>query len=59
MLQLTPTLDPEAEEALYMQLYRYIRDGMLAGTIPKRARLPSVRQLAAHLGLSRTPVALA
>jgi GntR family transcriptional regulator / MocR family aminotransferase len=59
MLHLTPKLDPNGHEALYMQLYRYIRDEIMAGAIPSNARMPSIRLLAAHLGVSRTPIALA
>lgn len=59
MLQLTPKLDEGSKEALYHQLYRYIRDEMIAGRIPANARLPSIRGLAEALGVSRTPVALA
>lgn len=59
MLQLTPKLDETSGEALYTQLYHYIRGEMIAGRIPAHARLPSIRRLAATLGVSRTPVALA
>ncbi|MMZ53640.1 HTH-type transcriptional regulatory protein GabR [compost metagenome] len=59
MIELTPTLDELSSEALYMQLYRYIRDEIVAGRIPSNVRLPSIRRLSAHLSVSRTPVALA
>ncbi len=59
MIHLTPKLDPNGREALYMQLYRYIRDEIMAGAIASSARMPSIRQLAAHLDVSRTPIALA
>ncbi|MDF2936398.1 MAG: transcriptional regulator [Paenibacillaceae bacterium] len=56
---LTPKLDHTSGEALYMQLYRSIREDMLQGRIPAGARLPSIRSLCRRLSLSRTPVAQA
>lgn len=58
-MDLTPTLDHNSAEALYMQLYRSIREDMLQGRIPAGTRLPSIRRLCRRLNLSRTPVALA
>lgn len=58
-MELTPKLDPSSKEAIYMQLYRSIRDDILLGRIQAGARLPSIRRLCSRLGLSRTPVALA
>ena len=59
MIHLTPKLDPNGHESLYLQLYRYIRDEIMTGAIASHARMPSIRQLAAHLDVSRTPIALA
>lgn len=59
MLELTPTLDESADAPLFVQLYRYLRAELLSGAIPPGTRLPSIRGLAAHLRLSRTPVAQA
>ncbi|WP_127483977.1 MocR-like pyridoxine biosynthesis transcription factor PdxR [Paenibacillus ehimensis] len=59
MIDLMPRLDETSGEALYMQLYRYIRDEIAAGRIPANERLPSIRTLSAYLGVSRSPVALA
>lgn len=59
MIELTPKLDESASEPVYLQLYRFIREEMKAGRIPAHVRLPSIRKLSAHLGVSRTPVALA
>lgn len=59
MFELTPRFDGESAEALYLQLYRYIRGEIAAGRIKAGERLPSIRRLAAHLGVSRTPVAQA
>lgn len=58
-MDFTPKLDPGSGEALYMQLYRSIREDMLQGRIPAGTRLPSIRSLCRRLCLSRTPVALA
>jgi GntR family transcriptional regulator / MocR family aminotransferase len=58
-MDLTPKLDLTSGEALYLQLYRSIREDMLQGRIPAGARLPSIRSLCRRLNLSRTPVALA
>jgi len=59
MIELTPRLDPMSDEALYMQLYRYLGEQIANGRIPTGSRLPSVRRLSEHLGISRTPVSLA
>ncbi|MBJ6360462.1 PLP-dependent aminotransferase family protein [Paenibacillus sp. GCM10012307] len=59
MLEITPSLQEDGAEPLFMQLYRYLREELLKGNIPSGKRLPSIRTLAGHLQLSRTPVALA
>ncbi|WP_028563072.1 PLP-dependent aminotransferase family protein [Paenibacillus pinihumi] len=59
MLEITPSLQENGAEPLFMQLYRYLREELLKGNIPSGTRLPSIRTLAGHLQLSRTPVALA
>ena len=41
---------------LYRQLYRQLREAILAGRLPAGARLPSVRELAAELATSRNTV---
>jgi len=46
-------LDRTAEEPLHRQLYREVRNALLAGGLPAGARLPSSRTLAAELGVSR------
>jgi GntR family transcriptional regulator/MocR family aminotransferase len=53
-------LDHTATEPLHQQLYRQIRDELVAGTFSNSAsRLPSSRALAADLGISRFTVNLA
>jgi GntR family transcriptional regulator/MocR family aminotransferase len=53
------SLRRDAKEPVYRQLYRSIKDAILAGTFPDGARLPSSRSLATQLGVSRTTVDLA
>jgi GntR family transcriptional regulator/MocR family aminotransferase len=55
-MELLPLLDAQCAEPLYSQLYRHIRGEIEAGRLGAGSRLPSVRKLAAHLGISRTPV---
>jgi GntR family transcriptional regulator/MocR family aminotransferase len=52
-------LDRSSERPLYEQLERALRDDIRAGRLPAGARLPSSRQLAAELGLSRGVVTAA
>jgi GntR family transcriptional regulator/MocR family aminotransferase len=55
-MELLPLLDAQNAEPLYSQLYRHIRGEIENGRLASGSRLPSVRKLAAHLGISRTPV---
>ncbi|MEF3306393.1 MocR-like pyridoxine biosynthesis transcription factor PdxR [Paenibacillus sp. GYB003] len=55
-MELLPPLDADHPEPLYSQLYRHIRGEIEAARLAPGSRLPSVRKLAAHLGISRTPV---
>jgi GntR family transcriptional regulator / MocR family aminotransferase len=52
-------LDRALPEPLYKQLYGWLRTAILAGQVPRGARLPSTRTLATELGVSRTTTALA
>ncbi len=56
MLEITPGLDNDKEEALYIQLYDYIRSEIESGKIPPESKLPSQRKLAGHLEVSRNTV---
>ena len=49
-------LDPKARDSLTRQIYRALRDGILAGRLTGGLRLPSTRALAADLGVSRNTV---
>lgn len=39
-----------------MQIHLYFREEILSGRLPSHHKLPSIRQLAQHLGISRNPV---
>jgi GntR family transcriptional regulator/MocR family aminotransferase len=53
-------LDREADEPLHQQLYRQIRDELIAGNFNHNSsRLPSSRALATDLGIARLTVKLA
>lgn len=52
-------LDPRAEEPLYRQLYRQLRDRILSGAFPHGQRIPPTRELAGQLGVNRATVAAA
>lgn len=49
-------LDHASPEPLYAQLSRQIRERVLAGKMPTDSKLPSVRNLAAELSVSRNTV---
>lgn len=40
MLEITPSLQENGAEPLFMQLYRYLREELLKGNIPSGTRLP-------------------
>src|SRR5580765_656541 len=52
-LALPLVLDRAADPSLSSQVTGQIRDGIVAGTLPVGARLPSTRSLAVDLGVSR------
>src|SRR5215218_6046889 len=52
----TLRLDRSSAAPLYRQLYRGLREGILAGTLPAGSRLPSVRVLMRELKVSRNTV---
>ncbi|MFC4159511.1 MocR-like pyridoxine biosynthesis transcription factor PdxR [Chitinimonas lacunae] len=49
----TPALSPTADEPLYRQLYRRLRQAIIDGRLRPGARLPSTRALAAEWGVGR------
>jgi len=54
--QLPIPIDPASKLPIYRQLYGWIRDAILAGTLRPGRRLPSTRSMAMHLKISRIPV---
>jgi GntR family transcriptional regulator / MocR family aminotransferase len=57
--ELLIALDPAAAEPLHRQIYRGIRDGILAGRLGPGVRVPSTRRLAGQLGVSRSTLLVA
>lgn len=49
-------LDPQSATPLYQQLENYLRQQILSGALAAETRLPSTRQLAQALGISRITV---
>lgn len=49
-------IDEAREEPLYRQLYEGVRDAVLSGRLAPGTRIPSTRDLAEHLDVSRTTV---
>jgi GntR family transcriptional regulator / MocR family aminotransferase len=49
-------LDPSRPEPLYGQLYAWFHRAIISGQLSPGQRLPSTRELAAELGVSRVPV---
>ena len=59
MRELAISLDPEAREPLYEQIYSYMKHEIQKGQLRAGERLPSSRSLAASLEVSRSTVDLA
>ena len=59
MKQIMPVLMPAGQSPLYLQLYKYIKDAILDGTLFGGQKLPSLRALAKSLEISTTTVGLA
>lgn len=53
---LTYVFDKKSHTPLYEQLYHFIRTDIMNGTIEGGSKLPSKRELAAHLGISKVTV---
>lgn len=56
MIAITPLLDKTSRMPLYLQLYHYVRKDIETGTLSAEQALPSIRQLAQHLGISKNTV---
>ncbi len=52
-------LKPDGRGPLYQQIYRAVRDGILAGTLAPSERVPSTRTLMEQLRVSRNTVVIA
>ncbi len=50
------SLDNESGIPLYQQIYEYIKEEIMQGRLSYREKLPSARELAASLLVSRNPV---
>ena len=50
------SLDNESGKPLYQQIYEYIKEEIMQGRLSYREKLPSARELAASLLVSRNPV---
>ncbi len=55
-MELSPHLENQQDNPLYIQLYQYIKAEIIANRITIDDELPSVRKLTAHLGVSKTTV---
>ncbi|OXB92059.1 PLP-dependent aminotransferase family protein [Parageobacillus galactosidasius] len=55
-MELQPILDPTNGTPLYMQLYMYIKEEITNGHLQKGSKLPSIRALSQHLGISKNTV---
>lgn len=59
MNELTISLDVHSSTPLYEQIYDYIKNDIQNGGLPFKERLPSTRNLAKHLQVSRSTIDLA
>lgn len=53
---LTVYLNPKSKKPMYEQLYSYLKGEIRSDNLKKDAKLPSARELAKHLGISRSTV---
>lgn len=53
---ITPKLNKNSTIPLYIQLYDYLKKEIVSGVLKMDTKLPSIRQLAEYLNLSRTTV---
>ncbi|RST74383.1 PLP-dependent aminotransferase family protein [Siminovitchia acidinfaciens] len=55
-MDICPQLDSQSNEPLYLQLYHYFKEEIQSGGIPSFKRLPSIRELADDLHVSKTTI---
>lgn len=53
---LTFSLDNKSDEPMYHQIYSYVKEEILSGRLSCGEKLPSARELAGYLSVSRNPV---
>lgn len=53
---ITMSLNAEATEPLYQQLYRHIKSEIISGRLMTKDKLPSIRQLSSHLKCSQNTI---
>ncbi|MGO4369340.1 PLP-dependent aminotransferase family protein [Paenibacillus sp. MCAF20] len=51
-----PQWSDTSSEPIYVRIYRFYKENILTGSLSPNSRLPSIRALAQHLGISRNPV---
>ncbi|MEK5061454.1 GntR family transcriptional regulator [Paenibacillus sp. FSL H7-0326] len=56
MLPITPALDAESKEPLFIQLYNFLKSEIQSNHIAPNSKLPSQRKLANNLNVSRNTV---
>lgn len=59
MITILPALDADSAEPLYLQLFNYIKEAIMAKQIVPDEKLPSLRNLSESLSLSMTTVEMA
>ncbi len=59
MVTLTPKIDESLNRPIYLQIYDYIKDGIVSGNMAADEKLPSLRNLSKALKLSITTINLA
>lgn len=53
---LTFSLNNKSDEPMYHQIYSYVKEEILSGRLSCGEKLPSARELAGYLSVSRNPV---
>ncbi|WP_233414689.1 MocR-like pyridoxine biosynthesis transcription factor PdxR [Thermaerobacillus caldiproteolyticus] len=56
MIELSPVFDTTTRIPLYIQLYEYLKTEIINKNIAKGSKLPSIRALSKHLGISKNTV---
>lgn len=56
MVEITPKLDTQSAEPLYLQLYEFIKQEIQAGNLQHHTKLPSKRKLSKHLDISQNTI---